>query len=360
MFLAATWATLGREMSAGDRTLIFISYRVRVSAGEARWLHSELRQHFGEGRVFLDVDYLAPGDEWSKELDAGLARARVVVVVIGKGWLGCPGKHGKRRIDSSDDWVRKEVAYGLAKRSGLAKRPQVDLIPVLVDGADLGIELPNEVDAMPENIAQLASLQAMEIKHASSKRDLSALVEAIERHVPRQPEDEARLLNHYRASVRSAHGELPGLFQHESQPISALDTIYLELELGRESSGGEGEREGSRVGASDGKADELTLRALMEKAPAASQGGRRWVVLGDPGAGKSTLARHLTWELAAGDFGPLAVYAPLPALSADGLHPFDWAEKELQGGATAGSGKGLADILRRRAQAPGAVRSQVH
>jgi sulfatase modifying factor 1 len=333
-------------MSAGDRTLIFISYRVAISAGKALWLYSELRRHFGEERVFLDVENLAPGDQWSDKLDAGLDRARVIVVVIGDGWLSCQGDHGKRRLDSADDWVRKEVAYGLAKH------PDVEVIPVLVDGAVLEKQLPTVPGALPGDIAQLASLQATKTEDSS---DLPALLETIERHVSRADSAETRVLNTYRASLRNAHGDLPGLFQQASQPISGLDAIYLDLDLAREYPVGEGKRLGEIVGRPEGKTEDLTLRQLMETALDANQGARRWVVLGDPGAGKSTLARHLTWDLATGDAGPLVVYASFPALSADGMHPFDWAEKELQTGATAGSGKGLAEILRRRAQDLGEV-----
>lgn len=95
-----------------------------------------------------------------------------------------------------------------------------------------------------------------------------------------------------------------------------------------------------------------TLRALLERP---HQGPTRWVVLGEPGAGKSTLARHLAWQICDPDAppdGPVPVLLSLARLTGARLHPFAVAEAALRH--TPG-GAGLADRLHALAKQPGRV-----
>lgn len=95
-----------------------------------------------------------------------------------------------------------------------------------------------------------------------------------------------------------------------------------------------------------------TLRALLERP---HQGPARWVVLGEPGAGKSTLARHLAWQLCdpnASSDGPVPVLLSLARLTDAKQHPFAVAEAALRH--TPG-GAGLAVRLHALAAQPGRV-----
>ncbi len=95
-----------------------------------------------------------------------------------------------------------------------------------------------------------------------------------------------------------------------------------------------------------------TLRALLERP---HTGPARWVVLGEPGAGKSTLARHLAWQLCDPDAppdGPVPVMLSLARLTEAQQHPFSVAEAALRH--TPG-GVGLADRLHALAAQPGRV-----
>ncbi|MEZ4437141.1 MAG: NACHT domain-containing protein, partial [bacterium] len=79
----------------------------------------------------------------------------------------------------------------------------------------------------------------------------------------------------------------------------------------------------------------------------------RWVILGEPGAGKSTLARHLAWQLCAPDAppdAPIPVLLSLARLVDKGEHPFTLAERELV--RLTGAGAGLADRLHALAATP--------
>ena len=83
----------------------------------------------------------------------------------------------------------------------------------------------------------------------------------------------------------------------------------------------------------------------------------RWAVLGDPGAGKSTVARHLAWCLGdpATPEAPVVVFTSLARLARERKHPFDLAEAELRASAGDALGAGLAQALRGRAQTRGQV-----
>jgi formylglycine-generating enzyme required for sulfatase activity len=153
----------------------------------------------------------------------------------------------------------------------------------------------------------------------------------------------------YRECLRVDHQRLGGLF---AEHVSDLSTVFVELDLQAEArAGARGELEcdpSERYGLR--KTTGLTLRELMEYEP-----GRRWVVLGDPGAGKSTVARHLVWDLAGAADGPLPVYVSLPELAREKAHPFDMAEQQLRAAKRGAVGGGLADVLAEVAARPGGL-----
>lgn len=73
--------------------------------------------------------------------------------------------------------------------------------------------------------------------------------------------------------------------------------------------------------------------------------GGRWVVLGEPGAGKSTIARQLTRRLCAADFksNVIPVYVSLPSIADRLIHPYQFVEQTLL--ADGAKVSGLADAL---------------
>src|SRR5262245_55812747 len=117
---------------------IFISYRREGGSAWALMLRDDLVRAFGENRVFRDTDTMGPGN-WREQINLALERCKVVLVVIGRGWLSATDETGMRRLDRADDVHRQEIATALA-RSG------VTVIPVLVDGATMprAGELPKE------------------------------------------------------------------------------------------------------------------------------------------------------------------------------------------------------------------------
>lgn len=118
---------------------IFISYRRSDTAGHAGRLYDQLKNYFGEDRVFFDVDTIKPGTNFEQKINNELDQSGAVLVLIGKQWLDLKDAAGSRRLDDPQDYVRMEV--------GTALKKDVTVIPVLVQGAEIpsGRDLPPEL-----------------------------------------------------------------------------------------------------------------------------------------------------------------------------------------------------------------------
>ncbi|QID19210.1 CHASE2 domain-containing protein [Nitrogeniibacter mangrovi] len=152
-------------MTASSSPTLFISYRRDDASARAGRLCDWLKRQFGATRVFLDTDKIAAGDDFARVLDERLASTDVLIVVIGPGWLDAANDRG-RRLDQADDFVRQEVASGLAA----GKR----VVPVLVGGA----QMPAEAE-LPEALKALHLRNAAIVDDASFERDFNALVDDI-------------------------------------------------------------------------------------------------------------------------------------------------------------------------------------
>ena len=87
---------------------IFISYRRQDAAANALGIGQYLENTFGRKNVFIDVDMRA-GAKFPTVLEQRLAECKVMIVLIGPDWLNSRDEQGRRRLDSSDDWVRLEI-----------------------------------------------------------------------------------------------------------------------------------------------------------------------------------------------------------------------------------------------------------
>ena len=106
--------------------MIFISYRRGEDAGFAGRLFDRLGRTFRRQRLFMDVDSIAPGEDFVSILEARVAECDVLLALIGRGWLTAIDEAGGRRLDNGEDFVRIEIATALT----LAQRG----IPVLLAG----------------------------------------------------------------------------------------------------------------------------------------------------------------------------------------------------------------------------------
>src|SRR3954453_12940126 len=123
---------------------VFISYRRQEANYLAGWLHDRLANHFGEARVFLDIDSIKPGVDFMQVITKAIAQSGVLLVIIGSDWL-VPNRGGGRRLDNPDDPVRVEIETALHRH--------IRIIPLLLDHTAMPL-----AGELPANLAALTRL----------------------------------------------------------------------------------------------------------------------------------------------------------------------------------------------------------
>jgi TIR domain len=160
-----------RDVSADQ---IFISYRHADAGGWARSLHDSLEEGLGPGRAFRDVA-MPSGMDFHQHAESLLDRCDVVLAIIGKRWTSITGPDGTRRLDNPDDLVRREIARAL-------QRPDVQVIPVLVDGA----LMPTEAE-LPPDLASLSRRLACELTDTRWDYDVDVLTRRLRELLGEKP-----------------------------------------------------------------------------------------------------------------------------------------------------------------------------
>lgn len=154
-------------MSA-EEPLAFISYRREDSAWPAGRIRDHLVLAFGSEAVFKDTASIRPGDDFGSDIERVVASAFIVLVVMGRNWVG-ERPDGTRRIDDEADYVRMEVEVAIQRRA--------KIIPLLIDESKIP-ELPRELRA-------LRRFQSLRIRQDPDFRgDLTVLLTQLRRIVP--------------------------------------------------------------------------------------------------------------------------------------------------------------------------------
>jgi hypothetical protein len=146
---------------------IFVSYRRRETSGTAGRLADQLGRHFGTGRVFIDVDSIEPGVDFTETIVGAVGACKVLLAVIGPGWLTATDEQGRRRLDDPEDIVRLEIETAIAGR--------VRVIPVLVENA----VMPRRQE-LPETLGALTRRNAFVIRHESFRHDAERLIATVD------------------------------------------------------------------------------------------------------------------------------------------------------------------------------------
>jgi len=306
-------------------------------------------------RPWLDERELPPGIPWKPELRVRLADIRAAAVIVGPDGLG--------------PWQLAEVEELL----GEFLRRKCPVIPVILPGCQGTPRLPESLKD-----ASLSDMTHVDLRRTrpdpferliwgitgrKSNNDdtderkrravisLRLLVElrratkitTTNRSDASLSGGSSQLIGGYRGVLALAHKRLWGLF---SEFLRDVDSVYVELALEEKPDAPRFEREFELQDWHRA----LTLRELVEW-PSEDGVAPRWIVFGDPGAGKTTLARHLTWEYATAE-GPndnqetLAIYASLPRLAEEGGDPFDQAQQNFCNQAGRDQGQQLGPALR--------------
>src|SRR5262245_15385795 len=150
---------------------IFINYRRDDSPGTAGRLHDRLAQTFGRNNLFMDVDHIPAGVDFTEYLHNQVAACDVFLAVIGPNWLDAKDHSGHRRFDDPDDFVTIEIAAALARN--------IRVIPVLVDGA----RTP-KAEKLPDLVKPLVRRNAVEVRNTHFGRDAEALANKVREALP--------------------------------------------------------------------------------------------------------------------------------------------------------------------------------
>ena len=155
----------------------FISYRRQDTAPIALLLKNELVKRLQFVRVAVDVEEMAPGDQFPDRIKRLVDEAHATIALIGKHWMPPRGTSAAGRVD--DDWVARELTYSASAplsmpesdRYGLTRRM---VIPLFAD-----CDRRFDQFELREEIAYLASLQAEHIDYAGWPSAIGPLLDRI-------------------------------------------------------------------------------------------------------------------------------------------------------------------------------------
>ena len=196
---------------------IFLSYRRSDASAWAVALRDELVQAFGSEAVFFDTDSLHSG-RWSDQIVTALEGCKVLLVVMGGGWLAATDAEGRRRLDDPQDVHRRELEHALC-------RPGVAVMPLLVDGA----AMPPKA-SLPASIQGLVALQALTWSRRADHRalDRARLITALQSMTSLVPQRRQQSAWRKRLAVALAGGASGTLvlgtgFSMALMPLSAAE-----------------------------------------------------------------------------------------------------------------------------------------
>ena len=161
---------------------IFISYRRSETSWAARALFERLWREFGD-RVFIDIEGLTLGTDYTTVIDAHLDGCEVMLALIGATWLD---EIRRREADADDedaepDWVRAELARALAR--------DIPVVPVLIEDAKLPLkkELPAELKALRNRHGLELHARLFDAQVGPLVREIRKVVGVAEAPLPASP-----------------------------------------------------------------------------------------------------------------------------------------------------------------------------
>jgi TIR domain len=160
------------QLFEARRDGIFISYRRADSQATTGRIHEHLAREFGPENVFVDVDNIPPGSDFSEYYRKCLTnKAAVMLVVMGRNWATIKDEkdpNGLARVRKEGDHVRIEVATALGLNDLI-------VLPVLVDEA----KMPASED-LPQDLIRLTRVNAVSVRHDPDfGHDMDSLINAI-------------------------------------------------------------------------------------------------------------------------------------------------------------------------------------
>jgi len=177
--------------------IIFISYRRDDSADAADRICDWLRRRYGKQNVFLDVDTIRSGNDFTQSIKEYLYRSDVLLAIIGRHWAEARDPSGQRRIDQENDYVRQEIRTALDRG--------IPVIPLIIGGA----QMPSAQD-LPRDLEMLAYRNAHRIgRNPDFEPDMDHLIETLRDEWSIRPDSWRTVLWWRRARSRSPAAGTP-------------------------------------------------------------------------------------------------------------------------------------------------------
>jgi hypothetical protein len=147
---------------------IFISYRREDSGASAGRLYDRLREHFGDDKIFMDLDSIEPGLDFIEVIERTIASCDVLIALIGRQWLMSTDAAGQRRLDDPEDFVRREIVMAL--------RRNIRVIPILIQGTSMP-----RAATLSDDLQPLTRRNAVELSDMHFRRDVDQLIVVLDR-----------------------------------------------------------------------------------------------------------------------------------------------------------------------------------
>ncbi|MEV6213356.1 toll/interleukin-1 receptor domain-containing protein [Nocardia sp. NPDC051833] len=156
------------ESAARRPGMVFLSYRREDTQHVAGRLFDRLTDRFGDDRVFMDIDSIEPGVDFTEVVADAIGRCTVLLALIGQRWATVTNTQGQRRLDTPGDLVAAEIAAALSRN--------IRVISVLVDGA----AMPSQAH-LPPALQTLAFRNAVHLRHETFRADTTRLLDTLEK-----------------------------------------------------------------------------------------------------------------------------------------------------------------------------------
>ena len=271
-------------------------------------------------------------DERAQEILHAMRLTRTLLFV------GCGSGLEDPNFEQFRAWLARVVSGSVSRAYRLARHGEVlalrklhqrdERIVVLDYGDEYADLIPFLNDLGPSNSSGVSE------RSSAYQRGRSSLT----------PGDASRLRVELWKQLSEEYSTPGGKF---AELLEQPDTAYVEVSLREET------RRSEALGESFRRARTATLDELLRRENRREHASR-WVIVGDPGAGKSTLARALARRLN-GNRTAVAIYTFLPTLVEVTMHPFDLAERELALLVGEERSRGLASVLEALAAQPRGV-----
>ena len=194
-----------RRSDATGPGRVFISYRRQETSHLAGRLYDRLADRFGEDRVFMDVDSIEPGLDFSDAIQQAVGSSDVLLALIGRGWLTATDEDGRRRLDDPDDIVRLEIEAALERG--------IRVIPLLAESATM----PRRQD-LPDSLAALVRRNAVRLSHESFRHEATRLIDTLAKIPSRTAEPRVELQPRHSASGQTGPQPSQATRHQPSQP----------------------------------------------------------------------------------------------------------------------------------------------